>query len=142
MIELEVNESPDSEVIGKHQFFFPKISVGKMPECQLFIEDADLSQQEVYLESNSNHLFIKSSLSDFYHINGKKISGKKLIRPNDQFKIAQTTITLLQYDPHTIHHPFTLNQLQNPFAESFETGEQLIESIENELIFIEYHCKK
>ncbi len=141
MIELEILISPDQEVIGKHQFFLPKIEVGKSHQCQLPIRDPQCSSSSLYLESTKDNLFIRNTQLASYHFNEKKISGKKLVRPGDQIKIGQTIIILINYNPATIVKPFKLDISQDPFESSSE-GEMLLESIENELLFIEYNGKE
>ena len=133
MIEFEVLNSPDKEVIGKHQFFIPLIKIGKSPLSNLPVNDSEFPLHGIYLHSSGKDLLIGSLNNLFYHFNGKKISGKMLIKTKDKIKVGQTEIVLLQYHPASIAQKLKLDINAASFDDS-PLWEELFASIEKELL--------
>jgi len=100
MINFEVTHSNDPDFIGVHEYFMNKISLGRSKKNNIVIQNI----QKLHLEIEVNEtgeLFCKSLAPDAYFIlNGKKISGKKRLLPNDSitlgdliFKIPSSSYT-------------------------------------------------
>ena len=132
MIELEILKSNDIEVIGKHRFFFPKISLGPFPRNHIIIHDHQL-KEALFIETINNQLRLSGPINFYYYHNDKKISGNKLIQVHDTFQLESTEIKLIQFDKNKTTTPFKIDLNNTPFQNNLE-GEKLLESLEDELL--------
>ncbi len=98
MIILEVIHSIDTDLSGEYSFGANIISLGKSKESTLVIND-DINGIEVVLEAHPKGVIIHSAKKDIcFYSKGKKISGSKLHKIGDKFKIGTTEFLLKKYE--------------------------------------------
>ena len=140
MIEFEILDSPDPEVIGKHQFFSSKVEIGNSLSCHLPIEDSQIPSRGIYLISDPKGIRVKTIPPSVFFVNKKEFFEKRLIQSGDEIKIGETQILIVSYNFETIHTPLEMSTIRDSFSSTKEEG-LLLESLENELLFIDYECK-
>ena len=98
MISFEITHSPTLEILGQHSYEFNKVNLGNALSSHLIINDPKVNLKEITIFIKEDQAFIEGpSLNTFYMVNGKKISGRKLININDEIEIGDTKIILLEY---------------------------------------------
>ena len=140
MIEFEILASPDPEVIGRHQFFCPEVEMGNSLSCHLPVEDPQLPSRGIYFISDAKGVVIKTTPPSIFFVNKEEIFEKKLIQSGDEIKIGETQILIASYNFETIHTPLDMDAIKAPLSKNKEEG-LLLESLENELLFIDYERK-
>ena len=139
MIELEVLESPDEDILGLHQFFLPEISIGRSRFAQISLRDPDWPFKGLILTSTPQGLLLKNTENSPYIVNGKKITGQKILFQGGEVSIGKTSLKLVRYAPETLVSPLQIDFTKNPFENSqAEVGEELLKRLEAELLLVEY----
>ena len=96
MIEIEIVNSPDTEILGKLFFNFPKVEMGQTPPFHLKINDPHLEMQKIILESSPKGVGVFEKNEGPYLSNGKKIRGKKIHAPGDIVTFGKTQLKILR----------------------------------------------
>ncbi len=98
MINLEIKESPDSNVISTFKYFQNQIYLGRT-SGDLWIDDKNLYATHVMLEVIGKELIIHPQKGvEFFLINGKRASAIRKLKANDQVTIGQTIISILSFE--------------------------------------------
>lgn len=98
MINLEIKESPDSNVISSFKYFQNQIYLGRT-SGDLWIDDKSLYATHVMLEVIGKELIIHPQKGvEFFLINGKRASAIRKLKPNDQVTIGNTVINVLGFE--------------------------------------------
>lgn len=127
MIEFEILRSPDPELLGRHKFFFPRISLGPQsahlplrdPSAALVLE---LAPKGVLLNTRAAYLF-----------NGKRVLGQKMLVPDDQIELGETTFRLVSFEALA-----SRPDSGKPAFQDLPRGPELLECLKRELLFIDY----
>lgn len=95
MISIKILHSPDENKISTFTFEFDSISIGSRKKCDIYIKDQIIGKLILHFEVKGQSAIVRNNDSDlFYYINGKKISGSKLIKIGDHIKIGKTQLIL------------------------------------------------
>lgn len=98
MINLEIKESPDSNVISTFKYFQNQIYLGRT-SGDLWIDDNSLFATHVMLEVIGKELLIHPQKGvEFFLINGKRASAIRKLKPNDQVTIGKTLISVVAFE--------------------------------------------
>lgn len=98
MINLEIKESPDSNVISTFKYFQNQIYLGRT-SGDLWIDDKSLFATHVMLEVIGKELLIHPQKGvEFFLINGKRASAIRKLKPSDQVTIGQTVISVVAFE--------------------------------------------
>ncbi len=98
MINLEIKESPDSNVISTFKYFQNQIYLGRT-SGDLWIDDKSLFATHVMLEVIGKELLIHPQKGvEFFLINGKRASAIRKLKPNDEVTIGQTIISVVSFE--------------------------------------------
>ena len=91
MIKIEFINSKDKDIIGIYLTYKQVLSLVYSYKNDIIIRDKLLSKDTYTLSLSENGLHISNNQKDsFYHINGKKYSGKKKTKIGDEVKIQST----------------------------------------------------
>ena len=98
MINLEIKESPDSNVISSFKYFQNQIYLGRT-SGDLWIDDNHLYATHIMLEVIGRDLLIHPQKGvEFFLINGKRASSIRKLKLNDQITIGQTIISVVGFE--------------------------------------------
>ena len=134
MIEIEIIESPDTEFLGIYQTFRSRFSVGT--KGILPIADPKLNPIHIQLELDKKGIRVSSvNPGSFFHLNNKKIAGKKQVQIGDLIKIGNTSFKILnfQFLPRVEHRELLKLQYQKITHDSPDIA-MLLAQLEKELL--------
>jgi hypothetical protein len=98
MIEFEIIKSPDEDIIEKFKFYKNEIILGKKSR-DLSIDDKSLRNHHLHLYVQKNDLYVLALEGvDFFLVNGKRSTGTKKIKINDQIHFGETTLSVLNFE--------------------------------------------
>lgn len=99
MVEIEILESPDSNILSKYKYHKNQLYLGRNTG-DLWIQDPDLYTSHVFLEVLDKDLLIHPQRGvEFYLINGKRASAVRKIKVNDTITIGKTMVKILSFAP-------------------------------------------
>lgn len=100
MYILEVKACPDTERLGEYSFYFPIVKISRLlSSSHLYLPDPSIGKSVLILKEQSDGLLVWEQSGAFYLHNGKKNSGKKLVRSGDTIGIGESQIQLLSHTP-------------------------------------------
>lgn len=137
MLKIEITESSDFEIIGTHVFFKKVISIGRSKTEDLIIFDQDIELHHLEIQQVQNGILISNKASQFFHTNGKKVSGKKLHRINDTVKIGNTEFKITEYSPWSMDNKDSFEERYDKLTHEKPQFKHLLRSLENELVRLE-----
>lgn len=89
MIILDFKSSPDLDLVGLHTYYKNRLVLGRN-RGDLLIDD-NLSGPHLSFDLNEKGLFAQIlDKSNVFHVNGKRIGGRKNIEPGDHIQIGET----------------------------------------------------
>ncbi|MFT6068870.1 MAG: hypothetical protein ACJAT2_003249 [Bacteriovoracaceae bacterium] len=132
MIIFEIKSSPDKEKIGEIKVFYENFTLGSHRKNDLLIEDDSIDELHLVFVHNKDGLLSKSTDSNFYFTNGKKIKGAKLHKIGDQLKVGETTIEIRDLVFENLSRSFS--ELYKETIEAKPEIEALIVQLQKELI--------
>lgn len=135
MIKLKVLKSPDLEKLVPFSFNFDQIKVGSKKSCDIYLKDMAIKKQVLTLKVKDDRVLVTGENSElFYKINGKKISGSKLLRVGDLITIGETQ--LLLESAKEDWNPITVNFEEKIASAINETPEmkEIFDLLEKEVI--------
>jgi hypothetical protein len=141
MIEIEITDSPDSEIIGVFKYNFDKIFLGHSNKNNIVIDDPGIEKFHMVIEISLNQISCRSLSASYFYFEGKKLSGEKNLAPNTIIRIGETSFKILSFLKNPIEED---QEKENEFEEKYsiinESSPEIIdilEQLENELKFIE-----
>jgi hypothetical protein len=134
MIELEITNSSTPYILGKHTYEGNVLSIGHVsssnlidPKCENFT--ISMSQDKLYIENHKKGFF--------YKVNGKKISGKKVLSIDNEISFSSITFKVINYS-YTHIDPITdIENLYKKRIVEMPELEEIFSLIEKEFIHIE-----
>lgn len=133
MIKFEVH-SQTSKSPHSLTLYFRKIMVGSAKSCHIRLRDKEVPPQAIII-SNENEGCLVESLHEFqFNVNGKKIIGTKAIKTGDSISLGSTLIKVIEINPQKSHDSLNHEELYDSFSENFEEYENILSSLEKELI--------
>ena len=99
MIEIKILESSDHNRLGDYYFCKNQIQVGQdIEESDIFLPMENISKNYFTLEISENKLYgFNIDPSDFFHVNKKKTTGRKLLKIKDHVQIGTTTFEIIHF---------------------------------------------
>lgn len=120
MIEVKVIESEDISKLGNFKFFMEKITIGSDIENNLFISSSAFPKSALKLFIEDNKFYSEAHKDiDYYHVNGKKTTGRKLLKVGDSVKISSSVFEVINF-------------LQDPIESKSEILNKRVEQLQNE----------
>jgi hypothetical protein len=135
MITFEIKSSPDVERIGEIKVFYENFTLGTSRKSDILIEDSGIDDLHLVFVHIKDGLLSKSTGSNFYFSNGKKIKGAKLHKVGDQFKVGDTTVFIKELAFNNLSRSFS--ELYTEVINSKPEYETLIVQLQKELIHLE-----
>ncbi|MBF0362263.1 MAG: hypothetical protein HQK49_14705 [Oligoflexia bacterium] len=149
MIEVSIESSPDTEIIGKHRYYKNFIRIGNsgsdddsisdISGDDILISDSLIINSHLLLEiseDGSHVLAKKNSKIESYLVNDKKTTGHKKIKLGDTITLGKTIIRVLFFEyTKATSKKETLNQNLELIMsdQSFEKVQKIIEFVEEDL---------
>ncbi|EQC47059.1 FHA domain protein [Bacteriovorax sp. BSW11_IV] len=135
MITIKVIQGPDENKITQFQFEFDSITIGSKKRCDIYLKDVEIGKLVLELEVAPNGVIIKNNNSDFfYYVNGKKISGSKLLKNGDHFKIGATQMILESFQKSWSQEREDLDEYLRGVYSKEPNFKRLYEILEREII--------
>ncbi len=139
MIHLKFLSSIDEDVVGEGTWHRNVLWLGRSKKAQIIIEDNECAPLHVRIFVDEKGAFCElGPKAPQFHLNGKKIVGKKLLRPGDKIRIGRTEfeVSKFEYRPDTdIRQEMEKKYLD--LVKSSPGHLALLERIERELLAIE-----
>ena len=135
MITFEIKSSPDEERIGEIKVFYENFTLGSSRKTDILIEDTGIDDVHLVFIHNNDGLLSKSTESNFYYTNGKKIKGAKLHKAGDEIKIGETILIIKELVFDNLSRGFS--ELYQEIIKTKPEFETLIVQLQKELIFLE-----
>jgi hypothetical protein len=135
MITFEIKSSPDEERIGEVKVFYENFTLGRNGKSDILIEDGCIDDVHLVFIHNKDGLLSKSTESNFYFTNGKKIKGAKLHKIGDEFKVGETVIQIKELLFENLSRSFS--ELYQETIKTKPEFESLIIQLQKELIHLE-----
>ena len=135
MIIFEIKSSPDVERIGEIKVFYENFTLGSNRKTDILIEDNAIDDLHLVFVHNKDGLLSKSTNSNFYFTNGKKIKGAKLHKIGDELKVGETTIEIKNLEFKNLSRSF--GELYQETTKARPDVESLIVQLQKELIHLE-----
>lgn len=114
--------------------YFKKIIVGRSKGCHIRVEDKDLPSQALIILNNIEGCLVEGIGDLSFKVNGKKIIGTKLLKQGDRISIGSSNITIKLLDPSRANDSLNHEALYDEFNRDFEEYENILSSLEKELI--------
>ena len=137
MIEFQVLNSPDKDAVGTFLFFFEKFTLGRDSKSQFTIDDKQICPAALSFECVESGLFLNNKNQEYFWINGKKVSGKILMKPGDILSLGATEIKLLNYSYQDVLKAFNLYDKVEETEAAHPELEPVLRAIEDELLYLE-----
>lgn len=135
MVTFEIKASPDSERIGEVKTFYENFTLGGNRKTDILIEDPSIADVHLVFIHNKDGLLSKSTDSNHYFTNGKKIKGAKLHKIGDELKIGETTLVIKELIFENLSRPFS--ELYSEAIKTDPESESIIIQLQKELIHLE-----
>ena len=97
MIELEFIDSPDRDVLGKRVVYFDDFSLGRGGGNAIIVDDPALKIRDIRFSVVERGVWVENGESDYYLVNGKKISGKKIHTSEARIQAGNTVFTIVSF---------------------------------------------
>jgi hypothetical protein len=102
MIQLQVNSSPDLDMIGEALYYHQNLWFGRN-QGDILINDPEMLNRHLQLKVSKKGLFAHPHPDlEYFHVNGKRVAGIKNIGPKDVLTLGKTKITIknFMFDPN------------------------------------------
>lgn len=98
MINLSINNCPNTDYIGKITFYKDLIYIGSNLSADLYIPDKDIITNHIFIEIIDNKLIAHShkKVNNFW-VNGKRTKNFKFLTVGDKIKIGNTEIEIILF---------------------------------------------
>lgn len=135
MITFEIKSSPDQERIGEIKVFYENFTLGRNRKTDILIEDLGIDDVHLVFVHSKDGLLSKSTESNFYFTNGKKIKGAKLHQVGDEIKVGETILQIKELLFENLSRSFS--ELYLEAIKDKPESESLIIQLQKELIHLE-----
>lgn len=133
MIKIEVTKSESRDELGLYPYKFDEIIVGPHYHCDLVLSDTGKNKDTVKLFVFENHLMLETTVVDqFIILNGKKMSGRLKLLPNDRFNLGSTELKVIGFEKNTNPDDFPYEKYEKILLND-GPQKDLVIAIENEL---------
>ena len=134
MIHLKFIHSPDDNIIGDYQIAYCDLVISARPGADLLVLDPAIKHSFVFKATNKG---LKVTYRDYFLINGKKISGSKVLKPGDVLEIGQTKLEVISSLPSPPEHQRNIIDVLEERVRNHPEISELVVELEKELIRIE-----
>ena len=135
MVIFEIKSSPDTERIGEVKTFYENFTLGGNRKTDILIEDSNIADVHLVFVHNKDGLLSKSTDSNYYFTNGKKIKGAKLHQVGDELKIGETILVIKELLFENLSRSF--GELYQETIKMNPDSESIIIQLQKELIYLE-----
>ena len=134
MINIEVTHSTNPYLLGEHRNYGNVFFIGKSSRYNI----TDNSIDSFKLSVENDKLYIENLKKNvFYLVNGKKISGKKTLKLDDEVGCDGITIKIKHFEYGHIDPITDVDNLYKKRIEDFPELESILTYIEQEFIHLE-----
>ncbi len=134
MIHLKFLSSPDENVLGDYHIAYTTLVISNRSGSDLLINDQKLTASVVFKAVNEG---LKVTYDDHFYVNGKKLSGSKVLKSGDRLRLGESEINIVGSLPAPAEHQKNIiDALEERVRSEPEISELVIE-LEKELIRIE-----
>ena len=138
MLSFEVIHSEDPELSNDFLNYFDHFKIGSSSQADIIINDSLLSALHIKLEVKEESLICKSADSESsFLVNGKKYSGSKVLKVNDELSIGNTKIKITDFSKTDRDLESNLEEQYNSAIEKIPELESVIFQLERELLKLE-----
>lgn len=138
MIHLNFISSPDESIKGDFVVYYHNLVISSRKGSDLEIDDDQIKKSVVFKTTQNG---LKISCEEYFYIDGKKISGNKILQIGETIQIGQTQIRVMGQIPEASERKKSiLDSLEERVRSEPEISGLIIE-LEKELIRIEQDKK-
>lgn len=105
MIRISIKESPDTDLAPQIEFFQNIVMIGSSHNSHLYIEDPNILNNHVKMILDQKGLWIETINTPFFEKNKIKVSGKTLVKKNDNITLGSTQIKIDDYELEKLENP-------------------------------------
>lgn len=134
MIHLKFLSSPDENVLGDYHIAYTTLVVSTRPGGDLFLSDPKLTSSIIFRAVNEG---LKITYDDHFFVNGKKLSGSKILKSADRLRVGETEISVVGSLPTPIEHQKNIIEALEERVRNEPEISELVVELEKELIRIE-----
>src|SRR5262245_60027929 len=121
MIQLKFLTSPDEDAIGEGTWHLNSLWLGRSKKTQIMIEDPECSLMHIRLMVDEKGAFCElGPKAPQFHVNGKKIVGRKFLKVGDKIKIGATELVLSKYEYRPV--PDIRPEMEKRYLELIKTS--------------------
>ena len=138
MIELEILNSPDTEVLGIRKFHFDQIIIGNSSKNNFVINDPDIDHFHLLIEVNDTGAICRSLKENSFLHEEKRWLGEKSLHPNSVIQIGNTLLKIVSFCKNPVK-VLTTNY-EEMYQKAYENYSEIIEildQLENEIKLIQ-----
>lgn len=133
MITIEILKTIDQSLLNTFTFNQDKVKLGNHKLSDLIIFHSELLYCDLYLSDEM--LFI--SCNSTILINGKKISGEKALKINDEVSFNNTVFKIKEFNANSMTKESLLREKYQEISETRPDISLVMDSIENEILKIQ-----
>lgn len=134
MIHLKFTRSPDENVLGDFNIAYSNLVISNRPGADLFLADKEIHSSIVFKAVNEG---LKITYDHYFLVNGKKISGSKILKTGDTLQVGETEISIIASLPPPPDHQKNIIEVLEQRVRSQPELSELVVELEKELIRIE-----
>jgi len=97
MITIEFQFTSDEDLKGSYTTYKRKITLGHSSRCDLPIEDSQLIDEHLVLQTSKEGLICSSIGQGKYLVNGKSIVGTLLLKKGDQVSLGSSSFNIVDF---------------------------------------------
>lgn len=140
MITLEVIKSSDETALGRYDYDYDNLFIGRSLKNDLIFIDRELPLKYITIKIVDDHgtqtLVVKSLEAEpFFFVNGKKVSGQLKIRPGDLIAFGPNQLKIISFEKTQVD--LDLNAAYERFEKSAPELKIALNFIEEVLIDLE-----
>ncbi len=139
MIQLKFLVSPDEDAIAECIWHVNSLWLGRSKKAQIMLEDPECSLMHVHLTVDAKGAFCDlGPKAPQFHLNGKKIVGRKFLKAGDKIKIGGTELQLVKYEYRPV--PDIRSEMEKHYLELIKVSpghQAFLDRIEREILALE-----
>ena len=103
MIEIEIKDTINKDRLGIYNIHRNTISLGSHPSDDIMVDQDQINKQHIHFNISKNKLFLELGNDvERIHVNKKICNATKSLKINDEIKINNTMIKILNFSQSQI----------------------------------------